>query len=135
MHKTKEKRISKGKYLKPPIIPSVNHDEQYPVFSFRFLQDTFSVNTCNIDQLRLFIEKLHNISQITWGKWKLAQHKGIGYEKIARNSIDAPIPQNITDDIQYFLSFRFHNGRCVGFRDGVIFNILWIDGSFKLYEH
>lgn len=135
MRKFKKQAINKGKHLLEPKIDTSTPDEQQPIFSFRFLQDNVGVNTCNGDQILAFVVKLHLISQLTWGNWKLSPHTGIGYEKIARSSINTAIPNAITEDVEHFLSFRFHHGRCVGYRDGIVFYIVWIDGSFKLYDH
>jgi len=33
------------------------------------------------------------------------------------------VPRAITNDVTEFLSFRFTNGRVVGYRDGVVFYI------------
>jgi len=60
---------------------------------------------------------------------------GLGYEKIARTSIRAPIPTDITDDVT-FIAFRFYGkAPMVGYREGYIFHILWIDRDFTLYSH
>ncbi len=135
MPKLKKQQLNRGKFVIEPQGELPNSDKSYPVFSFRFLQSNFGINSCNGVQITSFVSKFHLISQLTWGDWKLTSRTGLGYEKIARNSIKAPIPSVITADIEYFQVFRFYDGRCVGYRDGIIFYIVWLDGSFKLYDH
>ena len=134
MTKIRKQNLSKGKHLKEPSI-SVDTDTQHPIFSFRWLQSDYGIDTCSGVQISSFVRQLNQVSQLTWRNWKLAPKQGIGLEKIDRTSIRTKIPKQITDDIQSFLVFRFSNGRCVGYRDAVTFYIVWIDGSFKLYNH
>jgi len=135
MAKSKKQKVSRVKYIKEPKSEVQSPDALHPVFSFRFLRTDYGVASCNVEQLSGFVKQLNLVSQLTWGIWKMSPRTGIGPEKIARESLNVAVPTQISDDIEYFLCFRFHNGRCLGYRDGVTFYIVWIDGSFKLYNH
>jgi hypothetical protein len=72
---------------------------------------------------------------MTWNQLVGSHRHGSGTEKTARQSIRAPIPRHVTEDVT-FLAFRFHRKRpMVGYRDGRIFHILWLDHSFSVYDH
>ena len=72
---------------------------------------------------------------MTWAQIKTADRMGLGFETIARSSITAGIPRHITDDVR-LLAFRFFgNAPMVGYRDGRVFFVLWLDRSFTLYNH
>ncbi|RKZ51237.1 MAG: hypothetical protein DRR16_14980 [Candidatus Parabeggiatoa sp. nov. 3] len=78
---------------------------------------------------------MDRLSQLTWAEISKSSRHGLGYEKIARTSIRAPIPKHIKDDI-VFIAFRFYGkAPMVGYRTDAIFHILWIDRNFTLYEH
>ena len=121
-----------GKKLKAPQTEIISSNQQHPVFSFKHLQDQYGIKSCNavacVSQLRL-------VSQLTWGQWMQSPREGMGFEKIDRTSITPEIPQAITNDVKHFLSFRFTNGRVIGFRDETIFYIVWTDGKFEVYDH
>ena len=52
-----------------------------------------------------------------------------------RKSIDAPIPQSVTDDVT-FLVLRFNGKKAmIGYRDGRTFHILLLDHNFTAYKH
>jgi len=128
----KKKKPTEGKKLQVPQSDPIPSDSLHPVFSFKYLQEHFGITTC--DPIA-FILQLKQVSQITWGAWKQCPREGMGFEKIARTSIKTEVPQDITSDVKHFLSFRFNNGRVVGYRNGMIFYIIWTDGTFKLYKH
>jgi hypothetical protein len=78
---------------------------------------------------------LWKISQLTWLEIMMASRHGLGTEKINSTSIDAVIPSHITEDVT-FLAFRFHDkAPMVGYREGEIFHIVWIDPKRKVYKH
>jgi hypothetical protein len=59
----------------------------------------------------------------------------LGYERISRNAIRGAIPSHIAKEVA-FIAFRFYRkAPMVGYRDGDIFHIIWIDREFKLYAH
>ncbi|WP_071883807.1 hypothetical protein [Serratia marcescens] len=110
-------------------------DNSPPVFSLRYLQRDFCIERCEKNERAAFAVKLFKLSQLTWADIRQADRHGLGTEKISRDSIKAAIPEHITPDVD-FLAFRF-NGKApmVGYKLGSIFYILWLDRSFKLYEH
>ena len=58
-----------------------------------------------------------------------------GAEKIPRRAFRVGIPQTITEDVP-LLAFRFSGPKpMVGFRTDAVFNIVWLDRDFSVYNH
>ena len=75
------------------------------------------------------------MSQSTWNVINASPRHGQGKEKIPRDRIKAGIPCHVKEDV-VFWAVRFA-GRApmVGYQDGAVFHILWLDPKFKLYPH
>jgi hypothetical protein len=119
----------------PP--PIVDTDRLPPVFSFEYMEDGkgFSINCCEEGHQAALAAKLFLLSRMTWMQIRNAPRHGLGTEKIARNAIKPPIPAKITQDAD-FLALRY-NGKCpmIGFRDGRVFHIVFIDHTMTAYNH
>ena len=124
-----------GKYIKPKAVIEETPDQQPPVFSLQYLQQGYSLAECDKEEAAAFAQMLARLSQMKWADIKTAARHGLGFEKIARNALKPPIPSHITDDVN-FIAFRFSGMKpMVGYREGVIFHVLWLDRSFSLYAH
>lgn len=114
-----------------------NADTLPPVFAFDKMEDKtgFSVNCCDEANRSAALKRLFLLSTMTWGEIKNAPRHGLGTEKIARSAIKAPIPATVTEDVT-FLVLRY-NGKApmVGYRDGRVFYVLYLDHNFELYKH
>ena len=61
---------------------------------------------------------------------------GLGYEKIAINSINVQIRKFITEDQNNLIAFRFNGLKSmVGYRYRNVFYVLWFDHDFSVYDH
>ncbi len=106
-----------------------------PIFCLRYLSPPFCVTSCQQVEQASFAVTLRRLSMLTWQEIKSAHRHGLGTEKIGRASIKAPIPKEITDDVD-FLAVRFHGkAPMVGFRSNQIFHVVWLDRAFTLYNH
>ena len=91
---------------------------------------------CSESELAALMQQLGRLSLLSWQDVQLAPRHGLGSEKIARTSINAPIPPAATEDVKFFLSLRFQSKKpFVGFRNGYVFHVLWIDNRFRVYGH
>lgn len=91
---------------------------------------------CNESELAALLQQLGRLSLLSWQEVQLAPRHGLGSEKIARTSIAAPIPPAVTEDVKFFLSLRFQGKKpFVGFRNGYVFHVLWIENRFRVYAH
>lgn len=113
-----------------------NYDTEKPVFSLQFLQTNFCVLNCTKDEKASFAECLRKLSNLSWFDIKRNHRHGLGFEKITKQSISAPIPLSIAENHDHFLAFRFHGkAPMVGFREQAVFHVLWLDSKFNLYRH
>ena len=81
------------------------------------------------------LSRLRCISQLTWREIRQQHRHRLGSEVIARESIRAGIPSFVTEDVK-LLAFRaFGLAAMVGYRQGRVFNLIWVDREFKLYPH
>lgn len=115
-------------------------ESKKPAFSLEKLvsDKRFSLAGCDKDQKAALIDQMFKLSQLTWRDLKFSHRHGPGYEKIARTSLNAEIPETIPEDAN-IIAFRFHGkAPMVGYRDGrtrSIFYIVWLDRNFRLYDH
>lgn len=137
----------KGKFKKPPlnqgrrVTVSPQQAEQdssidYPIFCLKHLQSGYDLSICDKDEKAALIDQLSTLSKLTWNTIKLLPRHGMGSEKIARGSINPAIPSFVSDDVDFFLAFRFQGRKpFIGHRNGVILHILYIDRAFTAYSH
>jgi len=106
------------------------------MFSFKYLdQNRHSLSVCTKEEKAALAETLVKLSQLTWAQITNSPRHGSGYEKIVRESIRAPIPKHLVEDVN-FIAFRFcGKAPMVGYRENEIFHVLWLDRNFTLYHH
>lgn len=137
MGKLKNPQKNQGTKIKvtPNDIPAFS-DIQHPIFCFKNLHKNHSLDQCDNDELVGLIRKLCSLSLMTWQNIQFSAKHATGSEKIARNSIKPSIPNNITEDVEHFLSIRFLGKKCfIGYRNHFIFHIVYIDRDFTVYNH
>jgi hypothetical protein len=135
----KAPKIEKGRHIKSHGAPQSNVIDtlDYPVFCFRHLQGKYDFYACQAkhDHIIGFVNQLYNLSKLMWNEIQLAPKHGIDSEKISRDAIKPAIPQIATHDVT-FLALRYHGKNpMIGFRNGTVFHILWIDHDFSVYNH
>lgn len=132
--KIKRKEPSKGVNIKLN-----NTGEQkidYPVFCFRHLHPNYCLDTCQSEDRERLIERLYQLSKMSWQDIQLTNKHGFGSEKIKRESINPAIPQQISEDVTFFLALRYNGKKpIVGYRNGAIFHLVYIDYNFTVYNH
>lgn len=128
-------RPTKGARL--AAIDPVDYEKTPPLFSLERIQaGDYCFSSMSTDCKAFFGDAIFRRRTLTWSEIKQAGRHGLGFEKIAKSSIKAPIPAFIKDDVDHFLAFRFNGMRpMVGFRQRDIFYVLWFDHNFTLYPH
>lgn len=128
---------SQGNHIQVPASPSDSDPELMPPkFCLRLMQSSHCITACTKDEKAAFATTLFQMSRLTWRALRQAPRHGQGYEQIERDSIRAGIPNSVSPDVK-FIAFRFDGFKAiVGFRDASgVFNILWVDRDFTLYNH
>lgn len=134
--KLKKPNVDQGRRIgKPTEASEIPPEQQHPIFSLRYLSGDYCLTKCEKDDKAAFASKLHRLSQLPWSQIKMQGRHKLGFEKIERNSIKASIPTHITPDVK-FLAFRFSGMKAmVGYREGYIFHVIWLDRNYTLYDH
>ena len=132
----KKRQEIKTKNIDPSKIIIKNYN--YPIFCFKHLHKDYHLDKCISQEKQSFIEQIIYISQFSWQTLQSSPRHGIGCEKININSLKSELPNSIkfTEDINHLLAFRFYNKMpFIGYRNGFIFHVIFIDREFKLYKH
>ena len=112
-------------------------DRLPPVFSFEHMRagNGYSIECCQDDQRAALALRLFKLSQITWLQIRQAPRHGLGSETINRSAIHPALPAVVTDDVK-LIAIRYNGMRpMVGYRNGRVFHVLFIDHSMDLYPH
>lgn len=138
MSKIKKRNNEKESKIKSRESEKSSTNVSTPIFSFEYMQDKYHcIDCCEADDLIALLKRLRTLSKVTWNEIISSQKHGIGCEKISVKAIKEPMPKKLNNpkDIN-FLSLRFNGKKpMVGFREERVFNIIWIDFDFKVYDH
>ena len=120
----------------PPLQKAFD-DNDGITFSFQFLQRSYDLENKSLskDNKIQLLKKLVGISKTSWSSLVLMDKRS-GFERLNKNAISS-LPSIITDDIDklYVLRFASQGCRLIGFRQGNIYHILYIDPNLSLYKH
>ena len=134
--KFKQPQKEKGKNLGTPLDKKqIPPEQQPPIFSLRYLEGEYCLTKCAQDDQAAFALKLHRLSKLTWSQIQSQDRHKLGYERISRDALKASVPKFITEDVN-IIAFRFSGLKSMlGYRDGSVFYIIWLDRNFTLYDH
>ena len=135
--KIRQPKQNKGKRIKIHEDAKRSSQQERPLFSFEFLNHDarYALSRCSSEEKSRFIEKIVNLSQLTWAEIQSSNRHKVGYEKIPAKKIRAKLHPE-ADSKRDYLAFRcIGKAPMVGYRVGRIFYVLWIDRDFTLYKH
>lgn len=133
----KKSGTNKGKRILVNESPP-DYDNNPPIFSLQLVQDNkkYGFSELTKEDKASFSNTLYKRRNISWKELKCKDRHGLGFEKINRSCIKAPIPSFLSDDVTHFLAFRYNGMKAMlGYRKKDIFFILWFDPDFTLYNH
>jgi len=132
----KKRKAQGGAYLQGRVALPVNADTLPPAFCLHHLQKNHGLDDCTDEEKAALIDTMYRLGQQTWLQLRANFKKhGLGGETINRGSIKAAHPPSVSADVTY-LAYRFYGqAPMVGYRDGHVFYILWLDRDFTLYNH
>jgi hypothetical protein len=104
-----------------------------PHFSLEHLHPSYGINDCGKDDKAAFAERICELGKMTWASIQASHKHSFGSEII--KTIKLPKPACIGD--RAILAFRYSGKKpMVGFRDGRVLNIVWIEQQFgDVYDH
>jgi hypothetical protein len=135
MGRLKDRAPKQSQVLKARAEPVDNPDLKPPLFSFEYLQQGYCVSDCSAEERGGVLSKIHSLSQLSWQQLRQAPRHGLGYEIIERGSLRAPVPPVVTEDVNLIAFRAIGMAPMVGFRFGRIFHVLWVDRTYRLYNH
>ncbi|MEO5372870.1 MAG: hypothetical protein H7840_01180 [Alphaproteobacteria bacterium] len=123
--------------LAPPHSAADDTNTLKPHFSLEHLAvgDDFDLTACNQQGRAEFAVAIRDRSRMTWAEIMRAPRQGLGFEKIG--SLNVTIPGTVPADKRgRIVAFRFGQlARFLGYRDGRVFHVLWIDPAGRCYSH
>jgi len=126
-----------GRIKAPEKVVEKSPEQQPPAFSFEHLQRSHCISEMPDHSERgLLLEAFRKLGTMTWAQINSCHRHGLGYERMPFEKIHAPRPSCISDDTN-LLVFRW-KGKLpfVGFREGRVFHVLWVEVNFgDLYDH
>ena len=136
MAKFKPQPTTAGKRVVAPNPPVEESPEQRPpIFCLRYMRKGYCLEDCSEEERAAFASTLYRLSQLTWAEIKTSPRHGMGTEKIDKSSIKGDSTNHLSEDVT-LLAIRFSGLKpMVGYRDGAIFHIIWLDYNFTLYKH
>lgn len=110
---------------------------EYPLFSFKYLTDFSFKGFRDGGFFSEFLLRLRKLSELGWKEIAKSDRHAYGMEKIPRDILKHALPSQITPEVPIF-AFRAvgDNRPFVGFREGNVFHIVFIEASFgDIYNH
>ena len=113
----------------------ISSNNKRPVFSFANIQSSHGLKDCPDKDKIALLDKLSQLSQMTWQEiFQNDRHK-TGQEKIPVKSIKEQVPPCVKADTN-LIAIRYKGkAPMIGYRENEVFYILWIDYDYKVYKH
>ncbi|MCL1932673.1 MAG: hypothetical protein FWF53_02505 [Candidatus Azobacteroides sp.] len=125
----KESNINKSK------IDDIN----YPIFCFKYLQDTSIKNSADVDFFREFLFRLQKLAELGWREIGKSHKHSFGTENISINELKPKnYPPIMTPEVRYLTVFRANGDKrpFLGIREKDIFHVIFIEAQFgDIYNH
>ena len=128
--------ITQGQRIQAPARTGPPSGQRHPAFSLEYMdRGRYGLAACELREKGDFADALYKRSQLSWDELQSSPKHGLGPEKLPRSRIRTGIPAQVTPEVT-FLAFRFSGQKAmVGYRQGHIFYVLWLDRDFTLYDH
>ncbi len=108
--------------------------DTHPAFCFRHIDRHYDIKGCTPEERAALATTFFTLGQLPWKEIFRADRHGCGFEKIDPENIRRPIPTAVEG--RNIIAFRFHGkAPMVGFKDGKVFHVVWLDRDFSLYKH
>ncbi len=103
MGKLKPPAGKQGERARTPQVTPLSTQHMRPKFSLEYIQKSHCVSRCTKEEKAALIERLHELSKLTWQKIMQAGKHGQGCSTLPRNAIPS-IPSFIPEDTNILLS-------------------------------
>lgn len=106
-------------------------------FSFiHFSEKDYGLRDCTIKDLVSLIRKLKVLGTKTWTEISRSGKHELGCEILKTCELRKPLPSSVPANIDKVMCFRYkEKAPMIGFREGSVFHIVFLDRDFTLYQH
>lgn len=123
-----------GRIRPPPSQPEKLTSTEHPLFCFKYLRKSYDLDSCEKDDKCLVLEALIRAANQRWVELECRPHDKGGLEKIPSAQLKDGCPKEFIElDRVHVLRFR-RGGRIVGYRQGQVFHVVWVDSGHALYK-
>lgn len=132
-----DRRGDRGKRIDLHSVASADGDGLPPAFAFDRMRSGYTLDDCRAHGFaEHLVEAIWRRCALTWRGLLLSSHWGNGFEHVPQSKVTNDGIPGMTPD-QKLLVLRFANkdGRIVGYREGRIYHVLWVDTDLSLYDH
>lgn len=124
----KETIIEKSKIL----------EEDYPIFCFKYLNES-SIKDCKkADFFFDFLMRLKKLSELGWKEIRKSSKHSFGMEKIPKKKIIPQLPPCVTPEVKELHVFRANGNNLpfIGIETQNVFRVFFIETEFgHIYDH
>ena len=126
--------IKKSK-IAAPSTPVQSYDKLKPMFSLSNVIKTYCCikESCNNEEKKHILEKLVELSDLTWQEIKNAPKTGMGFELIPIQQFNVSLPSQYDAEEKLYVFRLTKKMRMAGTRRNENFNILIIDRNHNSY--
>ncbi len=125
-----------AKSINPSLIASLSSID-YPLFSYKHLQNVSFGKQKDASFFHEFIHRLHQYSNLGWQEMQTSGRHSFGFEYLPQNVMKPQLPSVVTPEVNLMVLRSANDNRAlVGFREWNIFHIIFIEANFNdIYNH
>ena len=137
-NRIKQVQITKSQRINPKVDSYdnlENNANKNPSFCFKHINKKYGLKNCEKNELISFFDTLCKLSNLTWNEIINNNRHKLGLETIKIKSLKIPINKDLVND-DHLIAIRFHNKKpMLGFCQGCIYHIMFLDCKMNLYDH
>lgn len=137
-NRIKQVQTTKSKRINPKVDSYdnlENNANKNPSFCFKHINKKYGLKNCEKNELISFFDTLCKLSNLTWNEIINNNRHKLGLETIKIKSLKIPINKDLVND-DHLIAIRFHNKKpMLGFCQGCIYHIMFLDCKMNLYDH
>ena len=137
-NRIKQVQITKSQRINPKVDSYdnlENNANKNPSFCFKHISKKHGLKNCEKNELISFCDTLCKLSNLTWNEIINNNRHKLGLETIKIKSLKIPINKDLVND-DHLIAIRFYNKKpMLGFRQGCIYHIMFLDCKMNLYDH
>ena len=124
------------KSINPSLVISLSNID-YPLFSYKYLQNVSFNKQKDASFFHEFICRLHQYSTLGWQEKQTSGRHSFGFEYLPQTKMKHSLPTIITPDVDLMILRSSNDNKAlVGFREWNIFHIIFIEANFNdIYDH